>query len=132
VKAGISLSLYVLLGIGGQDRSQEHASETARVLSAINPDFIRLRTFLPKINTPLLDDIKAGRFTMLGPHEVLHETRQLLEQLNVTSQLTSDHYTNYINLQGKLPEDKERLLRELTLAKQRDETTFRPVYIGTQ
>ena len=130
--AGIQLSLYVILGIGGQDRTTEHATETVRVLNAIDPDFIRLRTFVPKVNTPLLEDVRSGTFRMLGPHGVLRETRHLIENLSVSSQLTSDHYTNYINLDGKLPEAKPDLLRQLDAASQRDEASFRPFFIGDQ
>ena len=53
-EAGIELSEYVILGIGGKDRTLNHADATAGVLNAINPHFIRLRTFLPKINTLFL------------------------------------------------------------------------------
>ncbi len=131
-EAGIELSLYVLLGIGGTGQTREHAMDTARVLNRIQPAFIRLRTFLPKINTPLLDDIEQGRFAMLGPHGILEETRNLIAQLTCTSQLTSDHYTNYVNLYGDLPQDIPRLLAELDAALQRPESSFRPIYIGNQ
>jgi radical SAM superfamily enzyme YgiQ (UPF0313 family) len=131
VAAGIELSLYVILGIGGVHRSREHATSTAGALNAINPHFIRLRTFLPKINTPLLTDIREGRFEMLGPHGILRETALLLDNLNVTSQLTSDHYTNYINLHGHLPEDTQRLLKEIGIALLQEESVFRSVYVGT-
>lgn len=60
--SGIELSLYVMIGIGGQDRTTPHATETARVLNAVAPTFIRLRTFLPKIDTPLLADVSSGRW----------------------------------------------------------------------
>jgi radical SAM superfamily enzyme YgiQ (UPF0313 family) len=130
--AGIELSLYVMLGIGGRERTGTHAAETARVLNAVAPDFIRLRTFLPKIDTPLLADIAAGRFQMLGPHAVLRETRQIIEALAVPSRLTSDHYTNYINLEGRIPDERARLLALIESALGRDERTFRPVTIGTQ
>jgi len=46
--------------------------------------------------------------------------------------LTSDHYTNYINLDGKLPDDRERLLWEIDRALERDESEFRPFFIGTE
>ncbi len=132
MEAGIQLSLYVILGIGGKERTVSHAAETARVLNAINPDFIRLRTFVPKVNTPLLEDVQSGVFQMLGPHEVLLETERLIKKLAVTSQLTSDHYTNYINLHGMLPGKKQSLLRQLEKALQRSEDTFRPFFIGNQ
>ncbi|MBW1869454.1 MAG: radical SAM protein, partial [Deltaproteobacteria bacterium] len=56
----------------------------------------------------------------------------LLKNLECRTHLTSDHYTNYINLTGRLPEDKEKLLREIEQALTRDETRFRPFFIGTQ
>ena len=130
--AGIELSMYVILGIGGQAYTDIHADQTARVLNAVDPDFIRLRTFVPKANTALLEDVRNGNFTMLGPHQVLAETRRLLSALNVTSYLASDHYTNYINLEGRLPDDKKRLLGELESAQSHDESTFRPFFIGEQ
>jgi radical SAM superfamily enzyme YgiQ (UPF0313 family) len=132
IAAGIELSLYVILGIGGQERSREHAEQTARVINEIAPDLVRLRTFVPKINTPLLEDVMAGRFKMLGPHGVVKEAGSLLAQLGVTTTLTSDHYTNYINLHGRLPQDKPKLLDEISRALKRDESEFRPFFVGTQ
>jgi radical SAM superfamily enzyme YgiQ (UPF0313 family) len=130
--AGIELSLYVILGIAGQERTKVHAQETARVINEIAPDFVRLRTFVPKINTPLLQDVMEKRFNMLTPHGVLRETAALLEGLEISTNLTSDHYTNYINLQGSLPDDKPRLLMEIGDALGRDESEFRPFFVGTQ
>ena len=130
--AGIELSLYVILGIGGKHRTKSHARETAKVLNQIAPDFIRLRTFVPKINTPLLEEIQCQSFKMLGPHEVLLETALLIKNILVSSYLTSDHYTNYINLEGRLPEAKNRFLDKIHTALRKDEKSFRPFFIGTQ
>jgi len=130
--AGIELSLYVILGIGGREYSRSHAIETARAVNAVDPHFIRLRTFVPKINTPLLADVSRGRFKVLGPHEVLLEARWLLERLRVTSQLASDHYTNYINLEGRLPGAAPRLLERIDSALGRPESDFRAFFIGNQ
>jgi radical SAM superfamily enzyme YgiQ (UPF0313 family) len=132
VAANIELSVYVILGIGGRERTQQHAEETARVINEIGPDFVRLRTFVPKRNTPLLEDVMAGRFQMLSPHGILRETKTLIEGLAVATNLTSDHYTNYINLQGRLPDDKPRLLDEIKGGLQQDESLFRPFFIGTE
>ena len=131
-EAGIELSEYVLLGIGGKERTEEHAQATARVLSAINPDYIRLRTFLPKVNTLLLYQIKKGQFRMLTPHEALRETVQIIENLDVTSEITSDHYTNYVDVHGKMPGDRKKMLRVLDDAMKRDESSFRPVFVGRE
>ena len=131
-EAGIELSEYVILGIGGKDRTREHADATTRVLNAINPDFIRLRTFVPKTNTLLLHEIGKGRFKMLSAHEVLNETRKIIEDLDVTSEIYSDHYTNYVNVHGTMPDDRNRVLGLIDEALMRDESYFRPIYVGTQ
>lgn len=130
--AGMELSLYVILGIGGRERTESHARETAEVLNRIEPDFIRLRTFVPKINTPLLENIRAGSFQMLGPHEVLQETALFIRNLNASAYLASDHYTNYINIEGRLPEEKTRLLDEIASALKRKESSFRSFFVGDQ
>jgi radical SAM superfamily enzyme YgiQ (UPF0313 family) len=132
IAAGIELSLYVVLGLGGLDFSKTHADSTAEVLNLINPNFIRLRTFVPKINTPMLDEIESGRFKMVGPHGVLHETKRLIRQLKVTSYLASDHYTNYINVHGKLPERQNQILEQIRAACQLPESKFRSFFIGNQ
>jgi len=130
--AGIQLSLYVILGIGGRSRSLEHATRTAEVLNRIAPDFIRLRTFVPKINTPMLNLVQSGAFDMLGPHGILKETATLIRLLDAPSRLTSDHYTNYINLEGRLPGCRNRLLDQIEHALDRPASDFRPFFIGDQ
>ena len=131
-ESGIELSEYVVLGLGGKKDSKNHIAGTINVLNKINPDFIRIRTLLPKIHTPLLEDIKSGRFVMLSPHEVLRETYDLVAGLDVSSQIVSDHYTNYIQIQGRLPGDKEKMLDEISQAMKRDEHSFREIYIGRE
>ena len=131
-EAGIELSEYVMIGIGGAERSREHAAATARVLNEIDPDFIRIRTFLPKAGTLLLHQIRKGRFQVLTAHEALRETADIIERLSVTSFLASDHYTNYVDVEGRMPADKQRLLEVVREALSQDETCYRPVYVGTQ
>ena len=131
-QAGMELSEYVILGLGGVERSEIHALKTAEVINEIEPDFARLRTLVPKINTLLLHQIKKGRFQLLSPYEVLRETRLLIENLHCQTRLTSDHYTNYLNLSGNLPEDKNRLIGEIDRALTWEPDRFRPFFIGTQ
>ena len=132
-EAGIELSEYVMLGIGGRERSFEHAVETAKALNEIDPHFIRFRTFLPKINTLLLHQIRKGVFHLLSAHEVLKEWEIMLDKLGqVTSEIYSDHYTNYINISGKMPHNRETMLAKIREALTWDENRFRPIYVGTE
>jgi len=87
---------------------------------------------VPKINTGLLAEVQNGSFQMLSPHEVLREAALLITKLRASSYLASDHYTNYINLEGKFPEEKKRLLDKINIALKQEEASFRPFFIGTQ
>jgi len=131
-EADMELSEYVILGLGGVGRSEIHALKTAEAITEIEPDFMRLRTLVPKINTLLLHEIKKGRFQLLSPYQVLKETRLLLDNLQCRTILTSDHYTNYLDLSGNLPGDKDRLLAEIDRALSWDPSRFRPSFVGTQ
>jgi len=131
-KSGIENSVYVMLGIAGRALSREHAEATASALNRMAPRYVRLRTFVPKTGTPLLRKVEKGGFVMAGPHEVLREMKILLENLTVSTSLRSDHYTNYINLEGELPMDRQRLLREVDHALARDQSAFRPFFVGNQ
>jgi radical SAM superfamily enzyme YgiQ (UPF0313 family) len=130
--AGIEINAYIILGIGGQEHTESHAQQTARVINEMQPDVVRLRTFVPKVNTPLLEDVQAGRFQMLGPHQVLEETMVLISQIITPTFVTSDHYTNYLEVAGRLPEERDTMLEKLRQALRREEATFRPFFIGTQ
>jgi len=131
-QAKIELSEYVVLGLGGKKRTKQHIKETVDVLNQINPDFIRIRTFLPKINTPILEQIKSGDFQILSPYEALQETYYLIKGLKVNSRIYSDHYTNYIQVNGKIPEDKDDMIKTIKNALKRNQKSFREVYIGTE
>ena len=93
-EAGFELSEYVMPDLGGRDRSDQHARNTARVLNEINPDFIRLRPFVPGPGMPLYEDYSKGVFKLSSPHERLQEIKILVKNLNVTSRLCFDHFLN--------------------------------------
>ncbi|MCX5894026.1 MAG: radical SAM protein, partial [Deltaproteobacteria bacterium] len=67
-QAGIELNAYVILGLGGREQTASHARETARVLNDMQPHVVRLRTLVPKINTPLFWRIsRPGGFSYSAP-----------------------------------------------------------------
>ena len=109
--AGMELSEYVMPGRGGRKLSREHAVESARVLSEIDPHFIRLRTTAHAPGTELAGMAARGEIEPLDDEEVVAEIRLFLENLQVTSLLKSDHVLNLLaELEGKLPGDRGRLL----------------------
>ncbi len=110
-QAGFEYSLYVLLGIGGEEKWERHAKGTAEVLNQIDPHFIRVRTFIPQPNSPFYEAMVRGDFKSPSPETILKETKLLLEELHVNSQFLSDHISNLLPLHGELPEEKERMVQ---------------------
>ncbi len=111
VASGISLSEYVLLGLGGQGLWREHALETARVLSAINPDFIRIRTLAIYPGLEMCADVESGVFVRQSDEGMVEELRMMIENLDCESNLVSDHMGNMLqDVEGKLPDDKAKML----------------------
>jgi hypothetical protein len=110
--AGISLCGYVMPGLGGRWYSLDHARETARVVNAIDPDFIRLRTLQVVHGTPLMEMMKAGEFAPLGDEEILREIREFILALTgIGTTLVSDHILNLLEeVEGKLPGDRQKML----------------------
>ena len=112
VAAGIELSEYVMPGLGGRRLSREHAVETARVLNAIHPDFIRIRSLALPVGTGLREKWEQGEFERPSDEEMVRELRLFIEHLDgIRSYVASDHILNLLEeVEGRLPEDKSALL----------------------
>jgi radical SAM superfamily enzyme YgiQ (UPF0313 family) len=111
-EAGISLSEYIMPGLGGRLMWREHATETARVLSEIDPDFIRVRTLKVLKIMPLHKRIETDELQIMTDDEIIAEERLLIENLNeIHSHFASDHILNLLQeLDGDFPEAKEKML----------------------
>ncbi|MDD5312372.1 MAG: radical SAM protein [Dehalococcoidia bacterium] len=112
--AAIELSEYYMPGLGGKKLSQEHAIESARVLNDINPDFIRLRTLHLNAMMPLWSKLQSGEFELQSEDEIIAEIRCLVEKLDFTGELKSDHILNLLpELEGKFPEARKSCLAKI-------------------
>ncbi len=111
--AGFELSVYILLGIGGEERWSEHARDTASVLNLIDPHFIRVRTLQPQPGSEIYKNMKEGKFRKASHETALKEQKMIVENLRVTSQYLSDHISNYIPVNGKFPESRAAMLKTI-------------------
>lgn len=110
--AGIKLSITVLLGIAGKERSEIHARETGRVLTAIDPEYVGALSLMLIPGAPLYDDFKDGRFVLIQPDEMLGELRSMIVHTHMTRGLFhANHASNYLPIKARLPRDKEKTLR---------------------
>ena len=110
-QAGIKLSVTVLLGIAGPERSQIHAIETGRVLSAIDPDYVGALSLMLIPGTPLHAAHQAGEFTLMKPREMLEELRTMFAHTHLSRGLFhANHASNYLPIKARLPKDRDKIL----------------------
>ncbi|WP_446898772.1 radical SAM protein [Clostridium sp. LBM24168] len=109
--SGIKLSTTFISGIGGKDRWEENARESAKVINAIQPDYVGLLTLMIEKGTQMYRDISCGKFKLLSPEEVMLETRELVKNIDVDNCIfRSNHASNYVPLRGTLSKDKQKLI----------------------
>ena len=124
--AGIELSVYLMVGVAGLERWREHAEGSADVLNRARPDFIRLRTFVPRLGTEWCERWERGDLTLLNAYQALEETRLLVERLEGPTVLLSDHVTNFLDVNGRLPEERQLMLEAIDEALDWPLERFRP------
>jgi len=115
-ESGISLSEYIMPGVGGKRLSREHALETAGLLNRIKPDFIRVRTFAAHPMSPFTKMIEEGSFEPMNDEEVIAEIRLLLENLDeMPTQFKCNDFSLNLLMQvdGRLDADKKTMIREI-------------------
>lgn len=130
-EAGITLSLTVILGLGGVEGSRKHVLETARVLSAIDPEYAGALTLTLIPGTPLWQECQQGTFHPITPFQSLEELKGIIENSSFTNCFFSSmHASNYLSVRGRLPQDKERMLKELErVVSRKDPSLLRPEFL---
>jgi radical SAM superfamily enzyme YgiQ (UPF0313 family) len=113
-EAGITLSVTVILGLGGTEGSEKHTIETAGILSEIDPDYAGALTLTLVPGAPLYQEWKQGGFALVSPIESLKELVVIIESSSFTNCFFSSmHASNYFSVRGRLPQDKVRMTSEL-------------------
>lgn len=113
-ESGIKLSTTLISGLGGKEKWKEHALESARIVSEINPDYLGLLTLMIEKDTIMYDRVKNGEMQLLSPKEIMLEMREFIKDINVEKCIfRSNHASNYITLSGELNRDKQKLLNQL-------------------
>lgn len=116
--SGIKASVTFISGLAGPEHMEEHALESASMISEMEPSYVGLLTLMVEPAAPIYKEIKEGRFKVLTAEEVLGETALMLKNINVTKKCVfrSNHASNYVSLKGDLPQDKERMMNQLKMA----------------
>lgn len=117
-QAGIELSHYVLLGLGGAQQCDEHVRETLRVLNAVQPEFVRFRRLWifgseGGPHCPLWEDVQAGKFVPQTPEGTVLELRSIITGIQFPTQVEAIHGNVYVQLAGRIPDQRDSMLRRI-------------------
>ena len=126
--SGLTVSVIGILGIAGPAGSEEHARETGRIVSEMDPGYLALLTLMLVPGTELYRQWQQGSFELLDSHAMLLELRQVIQHLEGLTQCVfrTNHASNYLPLRGTLPRDKERLLAAIDGALALGPSALRP------
>jgi radical SAM superfamily enzyme YgiQ (UPF0313 family) len=129
-QGGITLSVTVILGLGGIEGSENHALKTANILSDIDPDFAGTLTILLVPGTPLHKDWEEGRFSLISPFQSLEELKLIIQNSNFTNCFfTANHASNYLPIKVRLPEQKAEVIKLIDdVLASRDMSRLRPEF----
>ncbi len=117
--AGMILSMTVISGLGGKPLWREHALETAKVISAIKPEYVGFLTLMIEEGTVMYEQQKRGELDLLTPHEVLDETELFIRSVDAEGTMfRSNHASNYTPLAGTLNAEKDRILGQIEHSRQ--------------
>jgi radical SAM superfamily enzyme YgiQ (UPF0313 family) len=114
--AGLKLNVTVLVGLGGVDRSDEHARATAKALSEMAPHQAAALTLTLIPGTPLHQASREGRFRLPGKDGLMRELRTMIQGLEHRGLFLADHASNYLPLKLRLPGDKQSALAAIDAA----------------
>jgi len=124
-EAGITLSATVLLGIGGIEKSMQHARDTARILTDVDPDFAGVLTVMVVPGTPLDEERKAGSFILPGTFDLLKELGVILSAARFSNCFfTANHASNYLPIRARMPRDREKVIRLIDEVVRRSDTSM--------
>jgi len=130
-RAGIQTSVTVILGLGGKRLSTQHAINTGKAATKMNPSFFAALTLMLVPGTVLDDMIKRGEFELVtDPVDVLKEVELMIKNIDAPGPVVfrTNHASNYLPLRGVLPGDKERLLKTIRSA-MKDPTMLKAEYM---
>jgi coproporphyrinogen III oxidase-like Fe-S oxidoreductase len=110
--AGMKLSVTAILGLAGKGRSLEHARATASWVNRVNPEYFSLLTLFHRHNEEFVNSLDR-----CSHGELMLEAREVLVNLNPERTiLRSNHVSNFLNLAGSYPRDRERLIADVDAA----------------
>ena len=122
--AGFTLSCMVILGLGGSKYTKENAVDTAKVINAVQPDYVGALTLYLEngIKEEFLTKFE-GEFERLTDSQAIDELELLISEIDVDNEIVfrANHGSNAYNIGGTFPQNKLEMLEKITWMKKHPE-----------
>lgn len=115
-KAGITYHISYLNGLAGAGKSEQAAIDTAKIYNQINPISLSIVALTIFSESDLYTEIQEKQFTEVGELEKLYEQKTLIENLSIQTTLYANTVSNTAPMVGKLPHDKNKMIKHLQYA----------------
>lgn len=111
--AGIAYGFFYLTGISGKGNGESGAMASAKIFNQLHPFLIgpNMLTIYPE--SELYQEIRQGNWEEEGELEKYRELRILVENLTISTYFAAMGASNAFQLRGRLPDEKEVLLKTL-------------------
>ena len=125
IDAGYTISCMVILGLGGKTYTREHTEGTAKVLSAVSPQYAAALTLIiePGVRDEFMS--KFGEpFIPISDSEALNELEDLVSKIEAKNEIIfrANHGSNAYIIKGIFPQDKQEMLEKISWIKEHPET----------
>lgn len=116
-EADIKLSVMILNGLGGSIYSSQHATNSAKVVNHVHPEFLSTLVLSFPFGIDHYKNRFKGEFIALDKKGLINEMGEFIANLQLKNTVfRSDHASNYLILKGILNRDKEALLLKINNA----------------
>ncbi|MDR2123934.1 MAG: radical SAM protein [Desulfovibrio sp.] len=116
-QAGFALSVTVILGLAGKDKSCAHAVETGRVLSAVDPEYVGALSLMVAEDAPIYERLRSGELILPEGVDFVRELGLMFANTHLSNGwLMANHASNYLTIRAHLPEDREPAMQRIAAA----------------
>jgi radical SAM superfamily enzyme YgiQ (UPF0313 family) len=115
--AGMNSSVMLINGVGGQELTQQHAINSAKVLNETQPKYASTLVLTAHKGLAHYQNRYKGNFIELTQQELFIEMQTFMQHLELEETIfRSDHASNHLILKGILGRDKHTFLDQIEVA----------------
>lgn len=112
-EAGMRYEVIFLSGLGGKGYGPDHARKTAEIFNQLHPDRVMISGLTIFPDTPLMQDVKRGKFQEAAEGERILELKEFLQDLKIDTLIDATNASIITTIYGRIPEKKQEMIDRL-------------------